>query len=115
MNKRIKLLFLLSVLVSVNPTLLVANQEGDSGQKREVDQAPIASVYDEFDLIADDMVQSGIEPEKPRNISATEAFGRKIGCALLLRYFALRAYMHSWWLWTLGRPTAQNSSDAKRA
>jgi hypothetical protein len=56
-----------------------------------------AHAYDEFDSLADEMIQKGLEPEAPQEIGKLTIFVRKMGGVILVRYFTIKAYIKRAW------------------
>lgn len=61
-----------------------------------------ASNYDEFDSLAEDMVDSGIPIEEPKQLSCVDRWIQALCSPIIMRYVAVKGYMRQWCYWMIG-------------
>ena len=58
--------------------------------------------YDEFDSLAEDMVDSGIAIEEPKQPSLVDRWVQQLCSPLIMRYVAAKGYLRQWCYWMIG-------------
>lgn len=79
-----------SVSYAANETLPIQSQQQDS------------IGYDDFDAMADDMVDRGITQDELKPLSTVDRWMQGICSPIIMRYVLLKRYMRDWGYWMIG-------------
>ena len=62
---------------------------------------PVAN-YDDFDTLADDMVNMGVRAEEPQPLSTIDSWTQKIGSPIIMKYVLIKEYLRNWCYFMIG-------------
>lgn len=96
-RKIIVSLFIFVACASVNQ-LGFANKETQSVQSNQSEKTN----YDDFDALADDMVDMGVVPDEPKPLSTIDRWVQQICSPIIMKYVLLKGYMRDWGYWMIG-------------
>ena len=58
--------------------------------------------YDDFDSLANDMVDMGVVAEEPKPISTIDRWVQQLCSPIIMKYVLLKGYMRNWCYWIVG-------------
>ena len=58
--------------------------------------------YDDFDALADDMVDRGVTRDEPKPLSTIDRWVQSICSPVIMKYVLLKGYMRDWGYWMIG-------------
>lgn len=61
-----------------------------------LNESSVSAVYDDFDTLADDMVDMGVVPEKPEEISLMQYWIQKLCSPIIMKYVLVKGYLRNW-------------------
>lgn len=96
-RKILVILFIVSASVTVN-SVMFAVQDSPSIQLNSTD----LERYDDFDAMADDMVDMGVVQDEPKQLSTVERWMQAVCSPIIMKYVLLKGYMRQWCYWMVG-------------
>lgn len=65
--------------------------------------------FDDFDSLAENMVDMGVIAEAPKPMSTIDRWVQQLCSPIIMKYVALKGYLRNWGYWMIGIKTAQNN------
>lgn len=110
MKKIIVLSLLITVPFFIKASVHQPNQTYTS-ENQELLLPGADDTNNEFDTMADAMVERGMVVEQPKQLSKTTIFIRKVGGALFMKYLAVKNWFKNAWAWLFRRKTKTHASN----